>query len=164
MFHAGGPLSLQFGCVDLCTVAVALCCVSTRHDVAENTHWFSVPFSLSASSFFSIWYNIFYRAAVAPQRKHTALYLPTLQTVLSWPPSVHTHTHKQSAAYNSASMFAIWIEMSDLSLPTLLQTADGWEIVEECLLSPWYADEPVQAYSSTYCNRSETSRSSLLSE
>lgn len=39
------------------TVAVAVCCVSTRNYVAENTHWFSVPLYLRGSSFFSIRYD-----------------------------------------------------------------------------------------------------------
>lgn len=38
------PLFFRFVCAS--TVAITLCCVSTRHDVAENTYWFSVTFYL----------------------------------------------------------------------------------------------------------------------
>lgn len=80
---------------------LVLCQHQTRRGW-KNTHWFSVPFYLSASSFFTIRYdNLLQGRCSTWEKTHSVKFTNTVSAELA-SLSALTHTHKQSAAYKSA--------------------------------------------------------------
>lgn len=99
------------------TAAAALCCVSTRRDVAKNTRWFSVGLHLLYVVTHSLAFHITfgYRAAAAPEQNTIppqlkVLTRPSLHTYWEWLCAcLCVHVCWQTGYKSVSVLLAIWI-------------------------------------------------------
>lgn len=124
----GVPLSFQFCvCVGQCAVAVVLCHVSGRHNVAEKSHWFSVPVCLSASPFFTIQYdNLLWGSCGTWEKTHSIKLTNSVSADLA---SFSADTHKcKHRSLVSECFVAMWTEMSHRQRSRVLRDNRGMSV------------------------------------
>lgn len=127
------------------SVAVAVCCVSTRNDAAENTHWFSVPLYLHGSSFFSIRYDtLLHGCSCCTWAKTQFIIYKRAVGLLRC-----THMHSKAGCKSASVLLRSGLRcLIHLCLPPY----DRWEIkrgmsaMMATVFNHWNADEPVDLY------------------